>query len=321
MEYRNLGNTDLKVSVVGIGCNNFGRRCSESQTKSVVTTALDNDINFFDTADVYGPRGLSEQFLGQAIKGFDRSKIIIATKYANAMGEDMKGASRRYIMQAVDASLERLGTDYIDLYQQHIPDSSTPIEETLGALDDLVRDGKVRYIGHSNFNPGQITSAQETANSNSLNRFVTAQNLYSLLDRRLEKEVIPVCEQYDIGILPYFPLASGMLTGKYRRGVEPANGTRLAGMGDRASAAMADKNFDILEALIEFSTARGHTILELAMSWLASKPCISSVIAGATSPEQVNQNAAAASWRLTDEEMANVAEISQRLPSQKREST
>ncbi len=314
MEYRNLGPTGLKVSVVGIGCNNFGMRCDEEKTGMVVNTALDEGINFFDTADVYGPRGVSEEFLGRALKGKDRGQIIIASKFASPMGDSelMKGASRRHIMNAVEASLKRLGTDYIDLYQQHVPDADTHIEETLRALDDLIRQGKVRYVGNSNFSGWQIANADWTAKDEGMNRFVTAQNLYSLLDRRLEREVIPACKEFGIGILPYFPLASGMLTGKYSRGVEAPKGTRLSMMGDRAKAAMSDDVFDMVEKLTKFAEERDHTILELAMSWLATLPFISSVIAGATSAEQVKQNAQAASWRLTDEEMKQVAEISQR---------
>lgn len=313
MEYRNLGPTGLLVSIVGIGCNNFGRRCDARATKAVVDAALDNGINFFDTADMYGG-GQSEEFLGKALKDKDRSSVIIATKFANPMGESklMRGASRRYIMNAVDASLRRLGTDYIDLYQQHVPDPATPVEETLRALDDLVRAGKVRYLGNSNFSGWQIADAAWTAKHHGLNGFATAQNLYSLLDRRLEREVVPACQAFGLGILPYFPLASGMLTGKYQRGAEPPEGTRLAMWGDRAKAAMSDDNFDVVERLTDFATGRGHTILELAMSWLATMPHISSVIAGATSPGQVKQNADAAAWRLTAEEMTQVAEISRR---------
>lgn len=313
MEYRNLGPTGLKVSVVGIGCNNFGRRCDAAATSAVVEAALDNGINFFDTADMYGA-GQSEEFLGKAIKDKDRSQIIIASKFGNPMGEgDLnRGASRRYIMNAVDASLKRLGTDYIDLYQQHVPDPSTPIEETLRALDDLVRVGKVRYIGNSNFSGWQVADADWTAKQLGLNAFATAQNLYSLMDRRLEQEVVPACQEYGLGILPYFPLASGLLTGKYKRGAEPPKGTRLAMWGDRALSALSEANFDIVEKLDSFAQSNGHTILELAMSWLATQPHISSVIAGATSPEQVKQNAEAAQWRLTPEQMAEVAEISKR---------
>ena len=313
MELRNLGSTGLKVSVVGIGCNNFGRRCDEVKTAEVVHTALDEGINFFDTADMYGG-GLSETYLGKAIRGLNRDDIVIASKFVNPMGESplMRGASRRYIMQAVESSLTRLGVDHIDLYQQHVPDADTPIEESLRALDDLVHQGKVRYIGHSNFNGWQLADADWTARTQHLNHFVTAQNLYSLMDRRLEREVIPACERFGLGVLPYFPLASGMLTGKYQRGAAPPEGTRLALMGDRAQGAMSDANFDLVDKLSDYAISRGHSLLELAMSWLASKPVISSVIAGATSAEQVRSNASAAAWRLTDEEMAEVNEISRR---------
>lgn len=314
MQYRNLGATGLKVSVVGLGCNNFGRRCDQATTASVVKAALDAGINFFDTADVYGPKGLSEEHLGKALKGVDRSQVVIATKFAMPMGEGdlMRGASRRYIVNAVEDSLRRLNTDYIDLYQQHAPDSSTPVEETLRALDDLIRDGKIRYSGNSNFSAWQIADADWTARDRRLNRFATVQNLYNLLDRRLEREVVPACERFGLGVLPYFPLASGLLTGKYSRGKEPPDGTRMALWGDRATAAMSDENFDVVEKLTGFAEERGHTILELAMSWLACKPCISSVIAGATSPEQVVTNAEAAGWKLTDEEMDQVATLSRR---------
>lgn len=314
VEYRNLGSTGLKVSLVGIGCNNFGRRCDVQATAGVVKAALDVGINFFDTADVYGPSGLSEAFLGQAISGIDRSQIVIASKFANPMGEgDLnRGASRRYIMKAVDDSLKRLGTDYIDLYQQHIPDGDTPIEETLRALDDLIKCGKVRYIGHSNFSGWQISDADWTARNNGLNRFVTAQNLYNLLDRRLEREVIPACDQYGLGVLPYFPLASGMLTGKYHRGEPAPQGTRLSAWGERGAAALSDANFDVVEKLSAFAGARSKSILELAFSWLASKSVVSSVIAGATSPQQVKANAVAANWQLTKEEMDEVNELHRR---------
>lgn len=314
MDTRKLGNTGLKVSVVGIGCNNFGRRCDAVATQAVVDAALDVGINFFDTADIYGPNGLSEEYLGQAIKGKDRSQLIIASKFANPMaaGDLMRGASRRYIMNAVDASLKRLGTDYIDLYQQHVPDAETPIEETLRALDDLVQAGKVRYLGNSNFSGWQLTDADWTARHHGLNPFVTAQNHYSLIDRRIEKDVVPVCVQFGIGLLPYFPLASGLLTGKYTRGEAPPQGTRLALWGERGAAALSEQNFEIVDKLTHFAESRGHTILELAMSWLATKPYISSVIAGATSPAQVAQNAAAADWRLTDEEMTEVDALSLR---------
>lgn len=314
MEYRNLGATGLKVSVVGLGCNNFGRRCDQSATSAVVDAAIDAGVNFFDTADVYGPGGLSEEYLGKALKKHQRDQVIVATKFANPMGEGdlMKGASRRYIMNAVENSLRRLDIDYIDLYQQHVPDASTPIEETLSALDDLVTQGKVRYLGHSNFSGWQIADAQWIAKSNHLQRFVTAQNLYSLMDRRIEREVIPACNNFDLGILPYFPLASGLLTGKYSRGEGAPDGTRLAAWGERGKSALSTQNFDMLDRLTNFAQEQGRSILELAMSWLATMPHISSVISGATSPEQVKQNSQAAAWRLSSDEMAKVAELSTR---------
>ena len=307
MELRKLGSTGLKVSVVGIGCNNFGGRCDENLTKEIVYSALDSGINFFDTADVYGQQGLSEEYLGKAVAG-KRKDLVIATKFGMQMDKDgrKKGGSRRYIIQAVEDSLKRLNTDYIDLYQQHFPDDETQIEETLCALDDLVHQGKVRYLGCSNFSGWQISDADWTARNRGLNRFITAQNLYSLIDRSIEKEVIPACQQYGLGVLPYFPLASGLLTGKYIRGSEPPKGTRLASWGERAKSALSDNNFDIVEKLTSFAAKKDHSLLDLAMSWLASLPQISSVIAGATSKEQVQQNAAAASWRLTDEEMKEV---------------
>ncbi len=312
MEYKNIPGTDLDVSVVGIGCNNFGMRCDEDRSVAVIHAALDEGINFFDTADVYGGRGKSEELVGKAIKGTDRSKVLVATKFGNAMSNDeaMKGASRQYVVEAVEASLKRLDTDYIDLYQQHIPDPKTPIDETLRALDDLIQSGKVRYIGNSNFAGWQIAEAHWVAKVEGLSRFVTAQNLYSLLDRRVEREVVPACQQYDVALLPYFPLASGMLTGKYSRGEKPPEGTRLAAFGDRGKRAMSDENFDKVDALTAFAEDCGHTILDLAMSWLACLPYVPSVIAGATTIEQVSQNVNAATWKLSEEEMQEVAKIS-----------
>ncbi|MGA1103328.1 MAG: aldo/keto reductase [Pseudomonadales bacterium] len=308
MEYRNIRGTDLNVSLVGIGCNNFGMRADETKSFEVIYAALDAGINFFDTADIYGGRGRSEEILGKAITGRDRSTMIIATKFANPMSDDgtMKGASRDYIVRAVEASLTRLNTDYIDLYQQHVPDPKTPIDETLRALDDLVQSGKVRAIGHSNFTGWQIADADWTAASAGASRFVTAQNLYSLLDRRIEREVIPACQRFGLQILPYFPLASGMLTGKYTRGEAPKPGTRLALFGDRGKKALSDDNFDKVEALTEYANNRGHSILELAMSWLAAQSFIPSIIAGATSAAQVHANAASAHWVLTEEDLAAI---------------
>jgi len=309
MEYRNLGSSGLKVSAVGLGCNNFGMRIDADQTREVVHAALDAGINFFDTADVYGGTQ-SEIFLGQALKGIDRDSVIIATKFAMPLGNGKRGASRRYIMSAVEASLARLGMDHIDLYQQHAPDPDTPIEETLRALDDLVRAGKVRYLGNSNFNGFQLADADWTARSAGLNRFVSAQNLYNLLDRRLEREVLPACEHFGLGLLPYFPLASGLLTGKYGRGQPAPEDTRLA--GDRGKNALTDTNFDVVEKLDAFAREQDHSLLELAMSWLACNPNVASVIAGATRVEQVQANVDAVGWQLSNDEMAEIGQLARR---------
>jgi len=313
MEYRNLGNSGLQVSLVGLGCNNFGMRIDKAQTQAVVEKALELGVNFFDTADVYGNRGQSEEFLGAALHN-RRRDVIIATKFRSPMGEGplWAGASRRYIFDAVDASLRRLHTDYIDLYQVHAPDPSTPIEETMRALDDLVRAGKVRYAGCSNFTGWQVVEAQWVAKTSNATPFISAQNQYNLLERRIERELVPACQKYGLGVLPYFPLASGFLTGKYRRGEAPPAGTRLALMGPRAQQALTDENFDRLEKLEAFASARGKTMVDLAIGWLASQPYISSVIAGATRPEQVETNVRAAEWRLSAEEMAEVDAITRR---------
>ena len=309
MEYRRLGSSGLKVSEVGLGCNNFGMRIDQEATHAVVGACLDAGITFFDTADVYGG-SKSEVMLGEALKG-KRGEVVLATKFAMPMGKgpDQRGGSRRYVMSAVEASLKRLGTDYIDLYQMHGPDADTPIEETLGALDDLVTQGKVRYIGNSNFTGWQIADADWTARDAHINRFVSAQNNYSLLERKVEFEVTPACERFGLGVLPYFPLASGLLSGKYRRGEAPGADTRLAAWGARGQAALSDKNSDKLEALSAYAEARGHDLLELAFAWLLGHGVVSSVIAGATKPEQVKANAAAAAWKLTPEEVAEVSEL------------
>ncbi len=315
MEYRNLGRSGLKVSVVGLGCNNFGRRCDVDRTREVVHKALDLGINLLDTADVYGPGGLSEEYLGKAIEG-RRHDVVLATKFAGKMGEGpmSSGASRNHVMAAAEASLRRLNTDYIDLYQVHFPDAQTPIDETLRALDDLVRAGKVRYIGNSNFAGWQVAEAHWTAKTNHLTPFVSAQNQYNLLERNVERELVPACNVYGLSVLPYFPLASGFLTGKYHKDQPLPQDTRLGNpaMGAMASRILNDANYEILERLEAFATARGHTMLELAIGWLASLPHVGSVIAGATRPEQVEQNAAAAAWKLTAEELAEVDTITKR---------
>jgi len=313
MRYKNLGRSGLQVSVVGLGCNNFGMRIDKAQTKAVVDRALDLGVTLFDTADIYGNRGQSEEFLGEALKG-RRREAIVATKFFAPMGEGplWSGGSRRYIFEAVDASLRRLGTDYIDLYQMHGPDANTPIEETMRALDDIVRAGKARYVGCSNYAGWQVVEAQLLARQGHLSPFISAQNQYNLLDRRVERELAPACNAYGLGVLPYFPLASGFLTGKYRRGEPPPEGTRLAAWGPRGQAQLSDENFDQLEKLEEFATSRGHAMLDLAIGWLASQPHVASVISGATKPEQVEANVAAAEWHLSPEELAEVDRITKR---------
>lgn len=307
MEYRHLGRSGLQVSVVGLGCNNFGRRCDAEQTKAVVDRAIELGVNFFDTANVYGVGGQSEEFLGRALAG-RRHEVVIATKFGMRMGDRPmeSGGSRRHVMAAVEDSLRRLGTDYIDLYQFHTPDPRTPIEETLRALDDLVRQGKVRYIGHSNFAGWQAAEAHYVARAANLTPFVSAQNEYNLLDRRIERELVPACRAYGVSILPYFPLASGFLTGKYRPGETAPAGTRLAGAGPLADRVLNEKNYSTLQRLEAVASSHDRTMLELAIGWLASQPHVASVIAGATKPEQVEQNVAAAEWKLSAEELAEV---------------
>jgi aryl-alcohol dehydrogenase-like predicted oxidoreductase len=309
METRKIGS--LQVSLCGLGCNNFGARCDEKQSAEVVRASLDAGINFFDTADFYGG-GKSEQFLGAAL-GAARDEVIIATKFGLQMDADPShaGGSARWVKQAAENSLKRLGTDRIDLYQMHRPDPTVPIEETLEALNDLVAAGKIVEIGNSNFDGAQIEQADDVASPRGLVRFVSAQNHYNLLRREAEDDVIPACERRGFGFLPYYPLASGLLTGKYRRGEDPPEGTRLARVpAERRSAIFNDENFAIIGMLDAFARARGHTLLELAMSWLAVKPVVASVIAGATRPEQVRANANAVSWALTADEQAAIDEIS-----------
>jgi|CXWL01.1.fsa_nt_gi aryl-alcohol dehydrogenase-like predicted oxidoreductase len=316
MQYKNLGKSGLQVSAVGLGCNNFGMRIDAAQTKIVVDKAVELGINFFDTADVYGGsagRGTSEEFLGAAIKEHRRN-IVLATKFRMPMGEGplWGGGSRKYIFDAVDASLKRLDTDYIDLYQMHAPDPGTPIEETVSALNDVVKSGRVRYIGCSNYTGWQVVESQWVARSEHLTPFISAQNQYNLLDRRIEKDLGAVAEKYGVGVLPYFPLANGFLTGKYRPGQPAPEGTRIAAMGKRAEGVLTDKNFEVLTQLEEFAQQRGHAMIDLAIGWLASHSWVSSVIAGATKPEQLEQNVAAGDWKLTPEEMAEVDKITRR---------
>lgn len=312
MRYRRLGGSGLAVSVVGIGCNNFGRKIDSASSRAVVDAALEHGVNFFDTADVYGAQpGASEEALGAALLG-RRDDVVIATKFGN----DMRGTngpelgargSRRYIMRAVEASLRRLRTDYIDLYQMHVPDPATPIEETLSTLDDLVRAGKLRYLGNSNFAAWQVADADWIARTRHLNRFVSAQNEYSLLQRSAEAELVPACQRFGLGLLPYFPLASGLLTGKYRRGEPAPAGTRMA--GERYQERYARADWDTVESLQAYAEKRGITLLDVAIGGLAAKPAVTSVIAGATSPEQVAANVAAARWVPTPEDLAELDAI------------
>jgi len=307
MRTRRLGNSGLKVSEVGLGCNNFGMRIDQKATQAVVDAAIEAGVTLFDTADVYGATQ-SEVFLGKAL-GKRRHEIVLATKFGMQIGDDKSraGASRRWIMRAVEDSLSRLGTDYIVLYLQHRYDPETPMDETLRALDDLVTQGKVRYIGNSNFTGWQVADADWTAAG--ATRFVSAQNLFSLLERKVEHEVLPSCEHFGLGFLPFFPLASGLLSGKYKRGEKPPEGTRLAAWGSRGAAALSDRNFDKVEKLTAWAEERDHTVLELAFAWLLGHEVVSSVIAGATSPEQVKTNAAAGDWQLSPEEVKEVGEL------------
>jgi aryl-alcohol dehydrogenase-like predicted oxidoreductase len=309
MQTRRLGRSGLKVSEVGLGCNNFGGRLDEARTRAVVDAAIEAGITLFDTADIYGGTQ-SEVLLGRAL-GKRRAQVIVATKFGLRIGEDemKKGGSRRWILRAVEDSLTRLGTDYIDLYQLHFPDPETEIDETLRALDDLVRQGKVRYIGASNLSGWQIADADWTARVGRGTRFVSAQNQLSLLERDALAEVLPACARFGLGFLPYFPLASGLLSGKYRRGEAPPEGTRLAAWGARGAAALSDRNFDAIERLEAWAKARGHTLLELAFAWLLGHPQVSSVIAGATSPQQVGANVAARAWALTPDEVTEVGAL------------
>jgi aryl-alcohol dehydrogenase-like predicted oxidoreductase len=307
LEIRNLGASGLRVSAIGLGCNNFGGRIDLEATRQVVHKALDLGITLFDTADIYGNRGGSEECLGQVL-GERRKDIVLATKFGLPMDDAklLSGASRRYIMTAVEASLRRLRTDWIDLYQLHTPDPRTPIEETLRALDDLIRQGKVRYVGNSNLAGWQAVEAHWTGQQRNLAGFVSCQNEYSLLKRDIEAELVPAMQACGLGLLPYFPLASGLLTGKYRRQAPLPEGARFARMKGLADRYLTPANWGIVERLEEFCASRGHTLLTLAFSWLAARPCVASVIAGATKPEQVGQNVGAANWTLTPQDLAEV---------------
>jgi len=306
---RQVGSSGLRVSVVGLGCNNFGGRIDREQSIRVVHAALDRGITMFDTADIYGG-SRSEEFLGEALRG-RRDRAVVATKFGMPAGLDEtydRGGSRIYVRRAVERSLRRLGTDHIDLYQMHEPDPATPIAETLEVLDDLVREGKVRYIGCSNFSGWQIADADWCARSGHLQHFVSAQNEYSLLRRGIEAEVVPACERFGLGILPFYPLASGLLTGKYRRNQPPPPGTRLA--GHRHAAQLEDASvMDVVDGLRAFAESRGVSLLQVAIAGLAAQPGVASVIAGATRPEQVQANAAAIEWQPSAGDLAEIDRI------------
>ena len=306
MEYRTIGS--LNVSVAGIGCNNFGMRIDEAQTGTVVNAALDAGVNHFDTADVYGG-SKSEEFLGRAL-GQRRDEAVITTKFGATSPEGVKPGSAEWVREACDQSLSRLGTDRIDLYLLHIPDATTPIGETLGALGELVDAGKVREIGCSNFTVDQLDEASSVADELGSAHFVNAQNNYSLLDRSPEQGFVAACERHGVALVPYFPLANGLLTGKYRRGETPSEETRMSVFGERFPALLSDECFDAVDALTAYAEDHGHTLHELALSWLASNPAVASVIAGATKPDQVASNAqATVAWQHTDAERAEVGAL------------
>jgi aryl-alcohol dehydrogenase-like predicted oxidoreductase len=310
MKTRRLGTSTLEVSVVGLGGNNFGGRIDFAASERVVHKALALGVNLIDTADSYGNRGGSEEELGR-ILGDKRKHIVLATKFGLPMDDTgtLRGASRRYIMHAVESSLKRLRTDWIDLYQLHRPDDRTPIEETLRALDELVRQGKVRYIGCSNLSAQQVIAARDTASRLGLAAFVSCQDEYSLLERDIERELIPTAKSLGLGILPYFPLASGLLTGKYRRAAAPPPGSRLAKNQRHAQDFLSERNWRIVGELEAFALRHGRTMLELAFGWLLRDPVVASVIAGATSPEQIEQNVRAADWSPSAEDLAELDRI------------
>jgi aryl-alcohol dehydrogenase-like predicted oxidoreductase len=307
MQIRNLGGSGLRVSAVGLGCNNFGQRTDLETSRKVIHRAIDLGVTLFDTADIYAGQGGSETVLGEVL-GNRRKDIVLATKFSKPMASDgtKQGASRRYIMSAVEASLRRLKTDYIDLYQQHDYDTLTPLEETLRALDDLIRQGKVRYIGNSNFPAWRVAEAEYVARAINVNHFISCQDEYSLLVRDIEKDLLPAAREYNLGLLPFFPLASGLLTGKYKRGAPAPEDTRFSKAPALRERYVMPRNEEIVEKLRAFAQARGHSLLELAFSWLAARPQVASVIAGATRVEQVEQNVSAIGWTLSAEEIAEV---------------
>ena len=310
MEYRNLGNSELNVSILSLGCLNFGLFCDQETTTEIINTAIDLGVNCIDTAALYGgPKGHCETLVGKAIEG-QRDKVILATKFAAdpaSRGSGLKGGGKRdYIVNSVEESLTRLNIDYIDLYQMHFPDHETPIDETLRALDDLVTSGKVRYIGSSNFASWQISEATWTSITNELSHFVSLQTRYSILNRDMEKEIVPACEKHNISILPFFPLESGLLTGKVKRDEDPPPGTRLALW---RGAFRSDWKFDVMDKITEFGQSIDRNILEMSLSWAANQKQIGSVLVGVTKPEQLIQNIKAISWKMSPEEMESINNI------------
>jgi aryl-alcohol dehydrogenase-like predicted oxidoreductase len=303
LEFRRLGPSGPQVSLLGLGCNNFGRRIGYEDSVPVIERALALGVTLFDTADTYG-EGLSEEWLGRAL-GARRKNVVIATKFGMAMPAG-SGASPRYIARAAEASLKRLGTDWIDLYQLHRPDPATPIEDTLGAMDRLVRDGKVRQIGCTYLSGGEFARSREAAAKRGVHPFTTCQNEYNLLVRDIERDLVPEIAKTGAGFMPYLPLAGGFLTGKYRRGAAPPRDSRFAKVRWQASQVMSERNWRILAALEQFCAARGRTLIELAMSWMAGRPFVTSIIAGATKAEQVEANLSALSWPLKAEELAEI---------------
>jgi aryl-alcohol dehydrogenase-like predicted oxidoreductase len=321
LETRNLGSSGLRLSLVGLGCNNFGGRIDEEASKKVIDKAFDLGITHFDTADVYGHfsptgavdfagKGASERTLGKFL-GARRKDIVLATKFSQVMDPEgrLKGASRRYAITAVEASLKRLNTDWIDLYYVHTNDPLTPIEETLRALDDLIKAGKVRYIAFSNFPAWRAVEAVWTARAHNVNGFIACQDELSLIQRRNQNELIPALAAHGVGFVPYYPLAGGALTGKYRKGAPMPEGARITSGKRYSEKFFGEKQATVIEALIAFAEARGHTLLELAMSWLAAQPQIGSIIAGATRPDQLEANIKAADWKLTPEDLAEIDKI------------
>jgi aryl-alcohol dehydrogenase-like predicted oxidoreductase len=309
---RAFGSTGLAVSALGLGCNNFGMRLDLDKTRGVVDAATEVGINFIDTADVYGGRGGSERLLGAAL-GTRRKDFILATKFGLPMdlGGHLQGGSRNYVLAAVEASLKRLKTEWIDIYYLHRPDPATPIDETLGVLDELVRQGKIRYAGCSNLPGPELGDAMNLTRTRKLAGFVAAQDEYNLLSREIETSLVPIIERFGLALVPYFPLASGLLTGKYRKGQPIPTGTRLS--DPRFSARFAnEQNLEMVERLAAFCAQRGRTMLDLAFGWLLARPYVASVIAGTTTPEQVRQNAGALGWQLTADEIAAVELITAR---------